>query len=249
LGIKAKKSRPYRRCEYWVYRRLNESIKTGAIYLEDSLRYKSLNHELVSLEEKGELIQELDIPVLKQSIKQHLDALFAKLHNLWKKFDSNLRKGNLKHLRFDEKSKTLHIKKSRLRQDEKIESHFYEQIPFCDIVDLLRFVDKQTHFTSAFTHIQPRYAKQPIKEAALIATIIAQAMNNGNLNMSEIANIPYASLQDTLQSRIRLATLKAANDLISHGISKMSIILFIPLILKYFMEELMGRNSKLNHQH
>lgn len=200
------------RYEYWVYRKLHESIKTGAIYLEDSLRYKSLNHELVSLEEKEDLIQDLDIPVLKQPIKQQLDALFAELQNLWKKFDSSLRRGKLKHLKFDEKAKTLHIKKSRVCQDEKIEHRFYEQVPFCDIVDVLRFVDKHTHFTSAFTHIQPRYAKQPLKEYALIATIIAQAMNNGNLNMSEIANIPYASLQDTLQSRIRLSTLKTAND-------------------------------------
>lgn len=48
-------------------------------------------------------------------------------------------------------------------------------------------------------------------------------MNNGNLNMAEISNIPYAALQDILQSRVRLATLKVANDLISHDISKMSI--------------------------
>jgi TnpA family transposase len=211
------------RYTYWIYRKLNESIKTGAIYLEDSFRYKSLNHELVSLEEKEELIQDLDIPVLKQPIKQQLDSLFAELHNLWKKFNSNLRKGNLKHLRFDEKAKTLHIKKTRVHYDERMENSFYEQIPFCDIVDVLRFVNKYTCFTSAFTHIQPRYAKQPIKEASLLATIIVQAMNNGNLNMSEIANILYTSLQDTLQSRVRLATLKAANDLISHGISKMSI--------------------------
>jgi hypothetical protein len=80
--------------------------------------------------------------------------------------------------------------------------------------------------TLTITQIQPRYAKQPLKDYALIATIIAQAMNNGNLNMSEIANIPYASLQDTLQSRIRLSTLKTANDLISHGISTMSIFPF-----------------------
>jgi hypothetical protein len=51
-------------------------------------------------------------------------------------------------------------------------------------------------------------------------------MNNGNLNMSEISDIPYDLLQDTLQSRIRLATLKAANDLVSNDIANMSIFPF-----------------------
>jgi TnpA family transposase len=51
-------------------------------------------------------------------------------------------------------------------------------------------------------------------------------MNNGNLNMSEISDLPYAALQDTLKSRIRLATLKAANDIISNDIANMPIFPF-----------------------
>ena len=97
-------------------------------------------------------------------------------------------------------------------------------MPLSDIIDVLRFVDNNCDFLSAFTHIQPRYAKQSSPVAAnLIATLIAQAMNNGNINMAEISDIPYAVLQDTLQTRIRLNTLKAANDIISNGISRMSI--------------------------
>ena len=52
---------------------------------------------------------------------------------------------------------------------------------------------------SAFTHVQPRYSKQVAKEECLIGTLIAQAMNNSNLNMSDISDIPYALLQETLQ--------------------------------------------------
>jgi Tn3 transposase DDE domain len=87
----------------------------------------------------------------------------------------------------------------------------------------MKFVNKDCKFLSAFTHIQPRYAKHSGREDYLIATIIAQGMNNGNLNMSEIANIPYSTLQDTLQSYIRLSTLKAANDIISNNIARMPI--------------------------
>lgn len=68
----------------------------------------------------------------------------------------------------------------------------------------------------------------------LIGTIIAQAMNCGNFNMAEISDIAYAALQETLQSRLRLPTLKAACDLIADDIIKMPIYplyLFDPLLL------------------
>lgn len=220
------------RYEYWIYRRLNESLKTGAIYLEDSLQYRSLSQELVSLGEKEEIIQQLNIPALNSPITQQLDGLFTELQRLWKVFNKALRKGKLKHLRYDTKDKTLHLQKVKTNKDEQIQHRFYEQLPFSDIIDVLRFVNKSCGFLSAFTHVQPRYAKHPAKEDHLIATIIAQAMNNGNLNMSDISNIPYASLQDTLQSRVRLATLKAANDLISNDIARMSIFPFYSFDLK-----------------
>ncbi len=50
--------------------------------------------------------------------------------------------------------------------------------------------------------------------------------DNGNLNMADISDIPYTVLHETLQSRIRLATLKNASDLISNDISKMPIFPF-----------------------
>ena len=214
------------RYEYWIYRRLSENLKTGAIYLKDSLQYRSLSQELVSLEEKEEIIQQLNIPALSKPITQQLDDLFIELYQLWKVFNKKLRNGTLSHLRYDEKDKTLHLQKTKSNKEEQIQHRFYEQLPFADIIDVLRLVNKRSGFLSVFTHVQPRYSKQPAKEDCLIATIIAQAMNNGNLKMSEISKIPYAALQDTLQSRIRLATLKAANDLISNDIAKMSIFPF-----------------------
>lgn len=214
------------RYEYLIYRRLSANLKTGAIYLKDSLQYRSLSQELVSLEEKEEIIQQLDIPALSKPITRQLDDLFTELHQLWKVFNKKLRSGTLPHLRYDTKDKTLHLQKAKTNKDEQIQHRFYEQLPFADIIDVLRLVNKRSGFLSLFTHVQPRYSKQPAKEDCLIATIIAQAMNNGNLNMAEISKIPYAALQDTLQSRIRLATLKAANDLISNDIAKMSIFPF-----------------------
>jgi TnpA family transposase len=216
--------------EFWIYKQLNAQLSNGMVFLKDSLQYRSLDQELVSLKEKDELIKQLDIPAFANPINKQLDELFAELDQMWATFNKLLTKGKLKHLRYDEKDGTLHWHKIK-NKDEQEQHHFYEQLPLCDITDVLRFVNRLCGFLSAFTHIQPRYNKQPAKEDCLIATLIAQAMNNGNLNMSDISDIPYMELQETLKSRVRLATLKAANDIISNDIAKMSIFPFYSLDL------------------
>lgn len=214
------------RYELWVYRQVNNKIKNGSIFLEDSVLHRSLNQELVPLKKMNEYMQQLNLPTLTKPIGLQLDELFAELGRLWVKLNKALKKGKLKHLRHDEKTKTIHWQKTKSKKDEQAQDQFYKQVPLCDIPDVLRYVNKSCKFLSAFTHIQPRYSKHPAKEDCLIGTIIAQAMNNGNLNMSDISDIPYSLLQDTLQSRIRLATLKQANDLISNDIAKMPIFPF-----------------------
>ena len=59
-----------------------------------------------------------------------------------------------------------------------------------DITDIFRFVNEQCRFLSAMTPLQPRYAKKIADEDSLMAVIIAQAMNHGNLSMAETSDIP-----------------------------------------------------------
>jgi TnpA family transposase len=211
------------RYEFWIYRQLASQFHDGYIFLNDSLQYRSLEQELTSADKVNEYIAQLNMRVLTTPIEQQLKELFAILDEQWRKFDKLLREDKIKHLRYDAKTKTLHLRKPKTDKEEEIQNRFYEQLPLRDIADVLRFVDEDCSFLSACTHIQPRYAKQPLNKDHLIATIIAQGMNNGNLNMAAISDIPYKSLHDTLQSRIRLATLKDANDIISNTIAKMPI--------------------------
>jgi len=214
------------RYEFWVYRQILKRVESGELYLNDSINHRSLNDELVSLAEKDKALKQLNIPALIKPIAEQLDEKFAELHKLWIIFNKDLRKGKLKHLNYDEKNDTLHLKKLKKDDAEEVQFNFYQQLPLSDIVDVLRFVHNDCRFLSVFTHIQPRYAKHEANIDSLIAGLIAQAMNNGNLNMAEISDIPYDLLQDTLQSRIRLSTLKASNDILSNRIANMPIFEF-----------------------
>ena len=174
-----------------------------------------------------------------------LDENFSELSAQWISFDRLLSQGKLKHLYFDEKTKTLHFKKSKDEREDKLQHQCYDQLPLCDIADVLRFVNERSLYSSVFTHLQPRYAKMPIDKNSLDAAIMAQAFNNGNVNMAEISDIPYDRLLDTYQSRIRLQTLKKANDLISDDISKMPIFPFYSLDMAILIAGLDGQKFEV----
>ena len=103
------------------------------------------------------------------------------------------------------------------------EKAFYEQLPFCDVADVFRFVNGQCQFLSALTPLQPRYAKKVADADSLMAVIIAQAMNHGNQVMARTSDIPYHVLESAYQQYLRHATLHAANDCISNAIAALPI--------------------------
>ncbi|MDP1614763.1 MAG: Tn3 family transposase, partial [Methylococcales bacterium] len=233
------------RYEFWIYRQLKKRLKSGSLHLEDSVYNRSLRQELNEAHEKSELSEPLDIPALRKPINQLLDEHFAELSAQWISFNRLLSQGKLKHLYFDEKTKTLHFKKSKNEREEKLQHHCYDQLPLCDIADVLRFVNERCRYSSVFTHIQPRYAKILIDTNSLNAAIIAQAFNNGNVNMAEISDIPYDRLLDTYQSRLRLQTLKEGNDLISEDIANMPIFPFYSLDMAILIAGLDGQKFEV----
>lgn len=72
-------------------------------------------------------------------------------------------------------------------------------MPFCNVTDVLRLVNRQCQFLSALTPLQPRYAKKEADIDNLMAIIIAQAMNHGHSVMARTSDIPYHVLENTYQ--------------------------------------------------
>ena len=103
------------------------------------------------------------------------------------------------------------------------EQEFYEQLPFCDVADVFRFVNGQCQLLSSLTPLQPRYAKKVADADCLMAVIIAQAMIHGNHVMARTRDIPYHVLETTYQQYLRQASLHVANDRISNAIAALPI--------------------------
>jgi len=211
------------RYEFWIYRQLRKRLDTGELFLDDSCQYRCFSDELVTPDRQAAVLAELDIAWLKQPADSALDASLAELDKQWRAFDRELRRGKLKHLDYDPAQQTLVWHRPKALADDTLQSDFYAKLSARDIADIFRFVNEQCHFLSALTPLQPRYAKKVADNDSLMATIIAQAMNHGNLSMAETCDIPYHTLETTHQQYLRLATLKAANNRISNFIAGLSI--------------------------
>ena len=165
----------------------------------------------------------MDIPWLRQPLDRQLEALSAELHGQWLAFNRELRQGKLKHLDYDSETGTLMWRRPKADNDAARQDSFYEQLSFCDVANVVRFVNEQCQFLSALTPLQPRYAKRVADVDSVMAVVIAQAMNHGNLVIAKTSDMAYHELETTYQQYLRQASLQAANDQISNGIAALPI--------------------------
>ncbi len=211
------------RYEFWLYRQLRKRLKSGELYLDDSLQHRCFTDELVSMDEKADVLGQLNIPWLRQPLDTQLAALTAELRTQWLAFNRELRQGKLTHLDYERETKTLTWRRPKADNTAAQQDNFYAQLPSCDVADVFRFVNDRCQFLSALTPLQPRYAKQVANTGSLMAVILAQAMNYGNLLMARTSDIPYHVLEATYQQYLRLSSLQAANDRISNAIAELPI--------------------------
>ncbi|WP_341793717.1 MULTISPECIES: Tn3 family transposase [unclassified Rickettsia] len=235
------------RYEYWIYSQISKQIYNGGLYIENSFNHRCFNHELVPVDQKRDILNDLNIPWLQLPIQQHLDDLTKELHDLWLLFNKNLKQNKFSHLKYDYRKQKLNWNKIKANKNEKLQNKFFKQLPFCDISDLLIFVNDNCRFMSAFTPLQPRYFKHDAdNKEKLIATILAQAFNHGNYKMSQVSDVSYRSLETIYQQYLRLSTLKKANDIISNSISRLPIFPYYSLDLELLYSSVDGQKFELD---
>ncbi|EIQ3035478.1 Tn3 family transposase [Salmonella enterica] len=102
-------------------------------------------------------------------------------------------------------------------------TNFYSQLPLCELADIFHFDNQRCQFLSALTPLQPLYMKAGADADSLMAVIMAQAMNHGNLTMSQTSDIPYHAPNDSYEQYQHISTLKAACDCIGEGIKTLPV--------------------------
>ncbi|GIU51713.1 hypothetical protein TUM4438_42300 [Shewanella sairae] len=211
------------RYEFWLYRQIRKRFQAGEFHLNDSLQHRHLSDELVPEGEQTALLAKMNIPFLQKPVESQLKELESELHQQWQAFNRELKQGKLKHLEYNKETQKLTWHKSVENRQKTQETRFYEQLPFCDVTDVFRFVNRECRFLHAMKPLQPRYAKKNADVDSLMAVIVAQAMNHGNHVMARTSDIPFHVLETTYEQYLRQASLGSANDSITDAIALLSI--------------------------
>ncbi len=213
------------RYKFWLYHQLTKRLRSGDIYIDDSLQHRRLADELVPQAESAALLEQMgtDIDSLCQPVSERLEALAKELRQQWRSFNSALRRGKLTHLEFDTQRRRLILHKPKVEYSPDAPDSIYGRLPLTDIADVLSFVDGQCQFLSALTPLQPRYVKQDADKNNLMAVITAMAMNHGIRVMGRTSDISHRVLENAHRQYLRLSTLQEANDRISNAIAKLPI--------------------------
>lgn len=215
--------------EFMVYDQLAKALDTGTIVVNDSFSFKGLKQDLLPdwLENQGEILAKLNNPVLNTPIKQQLQDLKKELEPLIVKVNKNITQGKNKEFKIklnknDPKQQTWTL--TYVKKSGEINNPFYNQFPKVTLSQVLRFVDHHCHFTKAFTHVKPRFAKvTEFDVEAIFAILIANATNYGIYHMAGICDIDYNTLFLTSKSLIRLETLKNSNNLLCEEMAELPI--------------------------
>jgi TnpA family transposase len=207
------------RYELMLYQTLSRQMEAGHIFVKDSVNHQSLEADLIPFtywkENKAQILDQI-----------HLEKLFltpqALLGKLKKKLEDKIKIVNKAIISGENKEVILKKKpdgsvKWRLiyqAKEEETNHKMYQQFPVIGIVPLLNWVDEETTFIPAFRHILERGGTKQADKDSLIACLVALGTNHGVSSMAGRSDMKYNHLKRTVQSFVRLETLKEANRII-----------------------------------
>ncbi len=208
--------------EIYTYFALSKVINKGKVYCNESVKHKSLKSDLISDEiwvKKDELLKSLGYPRIEATAKDRLKELAELLHDKILRVNERIASNENKYFKKDGNEWFLEYPSI----GEEINHKFFHKIQKKSIVDVIHFVNRQTNFSDAFTHIRTKHAKQKPEDNYIIACIIANGLSFGMYPMSQTCDINVHTLFSYEKNFLRIETLKKANDLVVNKIASLGI--------------------------
>jgi TnpA family transposase len=216
--------------EFLIYRLLKRGCDAGEIFIRDSNNFKSFEQDLLSDEQwkqKDTLIKNLNLPYLHEPIETILARLKTDLEATIKRVNDRIQQGSNPDIKVTGTGENTRWHLPYHNDEEPLDHPLYGQLPQVTIIDILAFVQQQTNYFSAFTHLIDRYAKQPSDIQRISACLVAFGENIGLGKMAASSDVSLQDLTTTAHNFIRLETLKSGNNLITNAMAKLP-------IFKYF---------------
>ena len=217
---------------------VQNGIKSGALNLEHSYKYRPLDDYLIDCDRwqraKQQLIERAGLEGFVDPRKT-LKELDEALYQQYLLTDRNIAEGKNPHIKFKKNGGfTLSTPKQEESDAEPLQQYFPDH-RIVPLVEVLATVNRFTHYVDELQHPQQRYHHGKPSEAAIYAGIIGIGCAIGLRRMMRISRgITEAELEHTVNWHFTLDGLNAASDRVVHLMDRLD----LPNLLRRLPEQL-----------
>ncbi|MFZ0255078.1 MAG: Tn3 family transposase [Gammaproteobacteria bacterium] len=197
-----------------IYRFLKHGLGAVGIFCRDSVRFRSFEDDLIDAElwqrDKQRLIAETDLAILNTPIRAHLAWLKQRLEGKLIEVNRRIEAGKNRHFQIKRHGRNVHWTLQGLPASEPANHPVFETLNQTEIVDVLRFVDRECGFLGTFEHVLGRYARQKPQPDILLACLTAWSTNLRTgatahvVLFSSNRELPYEQVVDCYRLRFQL---------------------------------------------
>jgi len=199
-----------------LFLHVQSAIKSGALNLEHSYKYRPLDDYLIDRarwqRDKQHLIELAGLEALvdPQKVLKELDEALSQQYLLT---NQNITEGKNPHIKFSQNGGFALATPKQEESDAEPLQHFFPERRFVPLVEVLATVNRHTQYVEELQHPQQRYHHGKPSEATIYAGIIGIGCTIGLRRMMRISrSISEAELEHTVNWHFTLDGLYAAND-------------------------------------
>lgn len=204
-----------------------ETIKSGALNLIHSEKYRSLDDYLIPKTkwekhraeylERAKLTEFADCKAVLNSFKTVLDEQYQQTNQ-------NFKAGKNPYLSVRKDGK-IHVETPKQEEIECLPLKvFFPAKKYIPMIEVLATINQKTKFLDEFEHWQPKYQRQKPAAKTFFAGIMGYGCDIGHRKMAQISNqINENELENVVRWYFSLQNVQAANDRILQFISQLDL--------------------------
>ena len=210
-----------------LYVEIAEAIKSGALNLLHSEKYRSLDDYLISKAEwdakKPEYLERAQLESMA-NCRTTLNSIGQRLDEQYQHVNRRLESGENPHLKVRPNG-SFHVKTPKLEEVESLSlGSFFPERKYIALLEALATVDQATNFLGEFEHWQIKYQRAKPAAKIFFAGIIGYGCDIGHRKLAQISKqIDENELDNVVNWYFSLENVQGANDRIVRFMDRMDL--------------------------
>ncbi len=210
-----------------LYVEVAEAIKSGALNLLHSEKYRSLDDYLIPKADwdakRAEYLERAQLQSMA-NCRATLNSIGQRLNEQYSQVNRRLESGENPHLKVRPNG-SFHVKTPKLEEVESLSlGSFFPERKYIPLLEALATVDQATHFLREFEHWQIKYNRAKPAAKIFFAAIMGYGCDIGHRKLAQISKqIDENELDNAVNWYFSLENVQGANDCIVRFIDRMDL--------------------------